>query len=64
MVRVNFKFGQTKSVLFFDDADVDVSPGGGGSMELRFSGVPSRTDGGDLVMDVSALVQATKEIPQ
>jgi len=27
-------------------------------------GVPSRTDGGDLVMDVSALVQATKEIPQ
>ena len=42
--RVNFKFGQTKSVLFFDDADVDVSPGGGGSMELRFSGVPSRTD--------------------
>lgn len=41
--RVNFKFGQTKSVLFFDDADVDVSPGGG-SMELRFSGVPSRTD--------------------
>jgi AsmA-like protein len=42
--RVNFKFGQTKSVLFFDDADVDVSPGGGGTMELRFSGVPSRTD--------------------
>jgi len=42
--RVNFKFGQTKSVLFFDDADVDVSLGGGGSMELRFSGVPSRTD--------------------
>jgi hypothetical protein len=42
--RVNFKFAQTKSVLFFDDADVDVSPGGGGSMELRFSGVPSRTD--------------------
>ena len=27
-------------------------------------GVPSRTDGSDLVMDVSALVQATKEIPQ
>jgi hypothetical protein len=42
--RVNFKFGQTKSVLFFDDADVDVSRGGGGSMELRFAGVPSRTD--------------------
>jgi hypothetical protein len=42
--RVNFKFGQTKSVLFFDDADVDFSLGGGGSMELRFSGAPSRTD--------------------
>ena len=27
-------------------------------------GVPSRTDGGDLVMDVSALVRATKEIPK
>jgi FTR1 family protein len=27
-------------------------------------GVPSRTDGGDLVLDISALVQATKEIPQ
>jgi high-affinity iron transporter len=27
-------------------------------------GVPSHTDGGDLVLDVSALVGATKEIPQ
>ena len=27
-------------------------------------GVPSRTDGGDLVLDVSALIQATKEIPR
>src|SRR6267378_3719034 len=27
-------------------------------------GVPSHTEGGDLVMDVSALVAATKEIPQ
>jgi uncharacterized membrane protein len=27
-------------------------------------GVASHTDGGDLVMDLSALVQATKEIPQ
>jgi FTR1 family protein len=27
-------------------------------------GVPSHTDGGDLVLDVSVLVQATKEIPQ
>jgi hypothetical protein len=42
--RVNFKFGQSKSVLFFDDTDVDVSPREGGAMELRFSGVPARTD--------------------
>jgi FTR1 family protein len=27
-------------------------------------GVPSHTDGGDLVMDISALTQAVKEIPQ
>lgn len=42
--RVNFKFGQSKSVLFFDDADLDISPGAGGGMDLRFSGAPARTD--------------------
>ena len=42
--RVNFKFAQTKSVLYFDDTDLDVSPGDGGAVELRFSGVPARTD--------------------
>jgi hypothetical protein len=42
--RVNFKFGDTKSVLYFSDADFDVSPAGDGSVELRFSGAPSRTD--------------------
>lgn len=42
--RVNFKFGQTKSVLYFDDTDLDVSPGDGGAVEVRFSGVPARTD--------------------
>jgi len=42
--RVNFKFAQTKSVLYFDDTDLDVSPAGGGAVELRFSGVPARTD--------------------
>jgi AsmA protein len=42
--RVNFKFGDTKSVLYFNDADFDVSPAGDGSVELRFSGAPSRTD--------------------
>jgi hypothetical protein len=42
--RVNFKFGDTKSVFYFNDADLDVAPSGDGSMELRFGGAPSRTD--------------------
>jgi hypothetical protein len=42
--RVNFKFAQTKSVLYFDDTDLDVSPGENGAVELRFSGVAARTD--------------------
>jgi hypothetical protein len=42
--RVNFKFAQTKSVLYFDDTDLDVSPGYNGAVDLRFSGVPARTD--------------------
>jgi len=42
--RVNFKFGDTKSVFYFNDADLDVSPSRDGSMELRFGGAPSRTD--------------------
>jgi hypothetical protein len=42
--RVNFKFGDTKSVFYFNDADLDVSPYGDGAAELRFSGAPSRSD--------------------
>ncbi|MDP8990980.1 MAG: AsmA family protein, partial [Acidobacteriota bacterium] len=42
--RVNFKFAQTKSVLYFDDTDLEVSPGDNGAVDLRFSGVPARTD--------------------
>ncbi|HLH42673.1 MAG TPA: hypothetical protein VKV74_06795 [Bryobacteraceae bacterium] len=42
--RVNFKFGDTKSVFYFDDADLDVSPYGQGSAEVRFWGAPRRTD--------------------
>jgi hypothetical protein len=42
--RVNFKFGDTKSVFYFNDADLDVTPSEDGSMELRFGGAPSRTD--------------------
>jgi hypothetical protein len=42
--RVNFKFGDTKSVFYFNDADLDVAPSGDGTVELRFSGAPARTD--------------------
>ncbi len=42
--RVNLKFAQTKSVVYFDDADVDVTPGDRGSLDLRFAGAPARTD--------------------
>ncbi|MCU1334802.1 MAG: hypothetical protein JWO19_383 [Bryobacterales bacterium] len=42
--RVNFKFGDTKAVFYFNDADLDVAPYEDGSMELRFGGAPSRTD--------------------
>jgi hypothetical protein len=42
--RVNFKFGDTKSVFYFNQADLDVEPYRDGSIELRFGGAPSRTD--------------------
>lgn len=42
--RVNFKFGDTKSVFYLRDADFDVAPSDDGSVELRLSGAPSRTD--------------------
>ncbi len=42
--RVNFKFGDTKSVTYFSNADLDVSPSMDGSVELRFAGAPSRSD--------------------
>jgi AsmA family len=42
--RVNFKFGDTKSVFYFSDADFDISPSMDGSIELRFAGEPSRSD--------------------
>lgn len=42
--RVNFKFSDTKSVFYFNDVDLDISPGSSGSMDLRFGGEPSRTD--------------------
>jgi hypothetical protein len=42
--RVNFKFGDTKSLVYFSDADIDVEPSMDGSVELRFVGAPSRSD--------------------
>lgn len=42
--RVNFKFGDTKSVFYFNGADFDVSPSANGSVDLRFSGAPWRND--------------------
>ncbi len=42
--RVNFKFGDTKSVFYFNDADLDVASSRDGSAEVRFEGSPSQTD--------------------
>lgn len=44
--RVNFKFGDTKSVFYLIDVDLDVAPPSipGGSWRVRFSGEPARTD--------------------
>jgi hypothetical protein len=42
--RVDFKFADTKSVVYFRDADLDVAPSMDGSVELRFAGAPSRSD--------------------
>ncbi|MEO8097985.1 MAG: AsmA family protein [Acidobacteriota bacterium] len=41
--RVNFKFGDTKSVFYFNEADLNLDPSTGG-IELRFSGAPRRSD--------------------
>jgi hypothetical protein len=42
--RINFKFGDTKSVFYISDADVDVYPNESGEVVIRFSGAPARTD--------------------
>lgn len=42
--RLNFKFGDTKSVFYISDADVDVFPNERGDLVIRFSGIPARTD--------------------
>jgi len=44
--RINFKFGDTKSVFYVTDTDLDVSPPSAlsGQWRVRFSGQPARTD--------------------
>jgi hypothetical protein len=42
--RIDFKFGDTKSVFYISDADVDVYPNEAGEVVIRFSGAPARTD--------------------
>jgi hypothetical protein len=42
--RIDFKFGDTKSVFYISDADVDVYPNENGQVVIRFTGAPARTD--------------------
>ncbi|MBI3682594.1 MAG: AsmA family protein [Acidobacteria bacterium] len=42
--RINFKFGDTKSVLYCANADVDLTPDTGSGVRVRFSFEPARTD--------------------
>src|SRR5579871_4087019 len=46
--RLNFKFGDTKSVFFISGADLDIYPNENGDVVIRFSGAPARTDRGSL----------------
>jgi hypothetical protein len=45
--RLNFKFGDTKSVFYVSDADVDVYPRSTGELIVKFEGSPARTDRGE-----------------
>jgi hypothetical protein len=42
--RINFKFGDTKSLFYISNADIDLSPNSDGDVVIRFSGNPARTD--------------------
>lgn len=42
--RINFKFGDTKSIFYISNADIDLSPNSDGDLVIRFSGDPARTD--------------------
>jgi hypothetical protein len=42
--RLNFKFGDTKSVFYVSDADLSIYPDYNGDLIIRFEGEPARTD--------------------
>ena len=44
--RINFKFGDTKSVFYLTDTDLDITPPSRGASDwsVEFSGEPARTD--------------------
>jgi len=44
--RINFKFGNVKSIFYLSHASIDISPPSprGGDWSVRFEGVPARTD--------------------
>lgn len=42
--RINFKFGDYKSIFYLGDADLDVTPVSAARLDIRFSGLPARTD--------------------
>ncbi len=44
--RLNFKFGDTKSVFYIRDADLDVYARSSGELVVKFEGEPARTDRG------------------
>jgi hypothetical protein len=42
--RINFKFGDYKTIFYLSDSDLDVTPLSTGKLDVRFSGQPARTD--------------------
>lgn len=42
--RINFKFGETKSVFYLSESDLDITRLDETRMDVRFSGQPARTD--------------------
>jgi hypothetical protein len=42
--RINFKFGNDKSVFYLSQSDLDITPIGDARMDVRFAGQPARTD--------------------